>query len=94
MSEPLARKIIRILINAYYLSMVFSIQWTVFGVTGKNGVPVQSPVVAEFREEYGPAVIHRLLMEAETVLGKGNKHKSAIKMPVQVTHRKLLYFTH
>lgn len=41
-------------------------QWTVFGVIGKSGVPVQSRVVAEFRDEYGAAQIPRLLMEAGT----------------------------
>ena len=74
-------------------SMSFSLQWTVVGVTGKNGVPVQSHVVAEFKEEYGAAATLRLLMEEKTVLGKGNRHKSAMKMPVQVIHQKLLYFT-
>ena len=69
--------------------MVFSLQWTVFGVTGKNGVPVQSRVVVEFRGEYEAAPIPRLLMEAETVLDKENRHKSAIKMPVQVTCQNL-----
>lgn len=73
--------------------MSFSLQWTVVGVTGKNGVPVQSPVVAELREEYGAAATPRLPMEEKTVLGKGNRHKYVIKMPVQVTHQKLLYFT-
>lgn len=74
-----------------HLSMVCSLQWTVFGVTGKSGVPVQSPVVAEFRGEYGAAPIPRLLMAAKTVLDNGKRHKSAIKMPVQVTYQKLWY---
>ena len=69
--------------------MVFSLQWTVFGVTGKNGVPVQSRVVVEFRGEYGAAPIPGLLTEAETVLDKENRHKPAIKMPVQVLVRDL-----
>jgi len=74
--------------------VLLSLQWTVFGVTGKNGVPVQSPVVAELRDKYGAAPIPLLPMEAETVLDGVSKHKSAIKMPVQVTHQKLLYFTY
>lgn len=32
-------------------AIVAHAQWTVFGVTGKNGVPVQSPVLVEFRGE-------------------------------------------
>jgi len=59
-----------------------------------NGVPVQSPVVAELRDEYGAAPIPLLPMEAENVLDGVNRHKSAIKMPVQVTHQKLLYLTY
>ena len=76
---------------AYNLSMVFSWQWTVFGVTGRNGVLVQSRVLVEFRGEYGAAPIPRLLMVAETVLDRENRHKLAIKMPVQVTCQKLLH---
>lgn len=65
-------------------AIVARAQWTVVGATGKNGVPVQSHVVVDFRGEYGAAAIQRLLMEAETVLDKENRHKTAIKTPVQL----------
>ena len=65
-------------------------QLTAAGVDGRAGVPVPSPVVVEFKNECEAAPTHGLLMAAETVLDNRSRHKHAIRMPVQVTYRKLL----
>lgn len=66
----------------------------VSGVPGKNGVPVLSPVMVEFRCEEGNAIIHLLLMVAETAVDQRNKHSAATFRPAQVNNHILEHQFH